>query len=381
MDADWSSEQLALKKKITQFAQQELQGDLKTLDQQEVFNTEGWRKCGELGIQGLPIPQRYGGGGADILTTICALEALGYGCKDNGLIFAMNAHMWACEIPILTFGEEAQKARYLPKLCRGEWIGGHAASEPEAGSDVAHIQTTARREGDAYILNGRKLFVTNGPLADVLVVFATVDAAIGPKGITAFLVEKNTPGFKVQHQMSKMGLRTALMGDLTFTDCKVPVANRLGREGGGLSMFHHSMEWERGFILASAIGTMERVLEICLRYAKQRRQFGQPIGKFQLVADKMVEMKMRLETARALLHKVGRLKQQGKSAFMDAAMAKLYISEAWVQSCMDALQIHGGYGYLTEVELERELRDAIGSRLYSGTSEIQRQIIAQFMGL
>ena len=303
MDADWSSEQLALKKKITQFAQQELQGDLKTLDQQEVFNTEGWRKCGELGIQGLPIPQRYGGGGADILTTICALEALGYGCKDNGLIFAMNAHMWACEIPILTFGEEAQKARYLPKLCRGEWIGGHAASEPEAGSDVAHIQTTARREGDAYILNGRKLFVTNGPLADVLVVFATVDAAIGPKGITAFLVEKNTPGFKVQHQMSKMGLRTALMGDLTFTDCKVPVANRLGREGGGLSMFHHSMEWERGFILASAIGTMERVLETCLRYAKQRRQFGQPIGKFQLVADKMVEMKMRLETARAMLHR------------------------------------------------------------------------------
>jgi alkylation response protein AidB-like acyl-CoA dehydrogenase len=181
--------------------------------------------------------------------------------------------------------------------------------------------------------------------------------------------------------MSKMGLRTALMGDLTFTDCKVPVANRLGREGGGLSMFHHSMEWERGFILASAIGTMERVLETCLRYAKQRRQFGQPIGKFQLVADKMVEMKMRLETARAMLHKVGRLKQQGKSAFMDAAMAKLYISEAWVQSCMDALQIHGGYGYLTEVELERELRDAIGSRLYSGTSEIQRQIIAQFMGL
>ena len=381
MAADWSADQLALNKKIRQFAEQELNGDLIELDRHEAFNRDDWHKCGEMGLPGLPIPKQYGGGDADILTTLCALEGLGYGCKDNGLIFAMNAHMWACEIPLLTFGSDDQKRRYLPKLCCGEWIGGHAASEPDAGSDVYSMKTTARLEGDTYILNGHKLFVTNGPLADVTIVFANVDPEHDKKGLSAFLVDKDTPGFRVKRQMSKMGLRTAIMGELVLENCAVPVTHRLGQEGAGLGMFHHSMEWERGFILASAVGTMERVLDTCLHYAKRRRQFDQPIGKFQLVADKMVEMKMRLETSRALLYKAGQLKQQGKPAFLEAAMAKLHISEAWVQTCMDALQIHGGYGYLTEVELERELRDALGSRLYSGTSEIQRQIIAQFMGL
>lgn len=381
MDFSWTEEQVQFRQKVIQFAQQELQGNLVDLDWREEFNREGWQKCGELGLIGLPIPRQYGGSEADILTTIYGLEALGYGCKDNGLIFAINAHIWACEIPILTFGTEAQKQKYLPKLCKGELIGAHAASEPDAGSDIYSLKTTAQRQGDKYILNGTKNWVTNGPVADLNIIFANVAPEKGKWGITGFLVEKDFPGVAMNRKISKMGLRTTQLGELVLENCEVPVENRLGQEGAGLAIFNHSMEWERGFILASAIGTMERLLETCIQYAKKRQQFGQPIGKFQLVSSKIVEMKLRLETARSLLYKMGWLKQIKKSALIEAAMVKLYISESWVQSCLDAIQIHGGYGYLTELELERELRDALGSKLYSGTSEIQYQIISQMMGL
>jgi hypothetical protein len=381
MDFSWTEEQIQFREKIVKFAQASLQSNLIDLDLREEFHRESWEKCGKFGLIGLPIPRQYGGLQADILTTIYALEALGYGCKDNGLIFAINAHIWACEIPILTFGTEAQKQKYLPKLCSGEFIGAHGASEPEAGSDIYSLKTTAEIQGDKYILNGVKNWVTNGPVADLYIVFANVAPEKGKRGISGFLVEKDFAGVLINRKISKMGLRTTQLGELFLENCEVPSENRLGQEGSGLAIFNHSMEWERGFILASAIGTMERLLESCIQYARKRHQFGQSIGKFQLVSSKIVDMKMRLETARSLLYKVGWLKNNKKTAIMEAAMAKLYISESWVQSCLDALQIHGGYGYLTEVELERELRDALGSKLYSGTSEIQSQIIAQFLGL
>ena len=381
MDFYWTKEQIEIKESVSQFTKKLLIENLVELDQQELFNLDGWKKCGEWGIMGLPIPQEYGGKELDPLTTIYALEGLGYGCKDNGLLFSIAAHTWACEIPLLTFGAPAQKLKYLPKLAKGEFIGAHAVTEIDAGSDVYSLQTTAQKQGDKYILNGSKMFVTNGEIANLILVFANIQPERGKRGITCFLVEKDSPGFIVKRKMSKMGLKTAQMAELILDNCEVPVANLLLKEGAGMAVFSHSMEWERGFILASAIGTMERLIEQCTQYAKQRQQFQQPIGKFQLIASKLVDMKMRLETARSLLYKFGWLKQQGKSALMEAAMAKLYISESWVQSCLDAIQIHGGYGYLTELELERELRDALGSRLYSGTSEIQYQIIAQFMGL
>ena len=381
MDFYWTKEQIEIKERVSQFTKKLLIENLVELDQQELFNLDGWKKCGEWGIMGLPIPQEYGGKELDPLTTIYALEGLGYGCKDNGLLFSIAAHTWACEIPLLTFGTPAQKLKYLPKLAKGEFIGAHAVTEIDAGSDVYSLQTTAQKQGDKYILNGSKMFVTNGEIANLILVFANIQPERGKRGITCFLVEKDSPGFIVKRKMSKMGLKTAQMAELILDNCEVPVANLLLKEGAGMAVFSHSMEWERGFILASAIGTMERLIEQCTQYAKQRQQFQQPIGKFQLIASKLVDMKMRLETARSLLYKFGWLKQQGKSALMEAAMAKLYISESWVQSCLDAIQIHGGYGYLTELELERELRDALGSRLYSGTSEIQYQIIAQFMGL
>jgi alkylation response protein AidB-like acyl-CoA dehydrogenase len=381
VDFGWTEQQTQLRTAVVDFARKELSGQALQLDRSGEFDREGWQRCAGFGIHGLAIPPEYGGGGLDALTTIHALEGLGYGCKDNGLIFSINAHLWSCEQPILTFGTAAQKERFLPALCRGELIGGNATTEPESGSDAFSLRTTAERRGDRYVLNGNKTFVTNGPVADLLVVFATLDRSKGPQGITAFLVEKGLSGFSVGRPIEKMGLRTSPLGEVSFADCEVPLENRLGKEGAGVAIFTHSMEWERSCILASAVGSMQRQLETCIHYARQRKQFGQSIGKFELVASKIVDMKVRLETARSLLYKVGWLKQQGRLALMEAALAKLYISECWVQSCQDAIQVHGGYGYMTEVGVERDLRDALASKLYSGTSEIQRLIVAQFLGL
>jgi alkylation response protein AidB-like acyl-CoA dehydrogenase len=249
-------------------------------------------------------------------------------------------------------------------------------SEPGAGSDSSSLTTSARRHGDRWLLNGTKTFVTNAPVADIFVVFAATDPGKGFMGITGFLIEASAPGLRVGPPIEKLGLRTSPMSELILEDCEVPNELLLGREGGGAKIFASSMEWERGCLLASYIGAMEHQLEVCIEYARNRRQFKRPIGKFQSVANKIVDMKVRLETARLLLYKVGWLKTAGQNAVLDAAMAKLWLSEAWVQSCLDAIQIHGGYGYTTAYELERDLRDSIGGRIYSGTSEIQRNIIA-----
>jgi alkylation response protein AidB-like acyl-CoA dehydrogenase len=381
VDFAWSQAQKEWKEKTAEFARRELADDVVARDRDQEFNRDAWRKCGEFGLPGLPFPERYGGKGLDLLTTVAALEGLGLGCKDNGFIFSLHAHMWACEAPLLTFGTEAQKERYLPKLFNGQLIGANAISEPEAGSDAFNVQTTAEKRGDRYVLNGQKIYTTNAPIADLMLVFATVDPAKKSAGITGFLVEKGTSGLRVSERKSKMGVRTAQMGSLTLEGCEVHEGQRLGKEGAGLAVFTHAMEWERGFILASAIGTMERQLDECVRFARKRRQFDKPIGKFQQVASKIVEMKLRLETARTMVYKTAWLKDQGKSILMEAALTKLHVSESWVQNSLDAVQIHGGIGYLTEYEIERDVRDALGSRLYSGTSEIQRNIIAQLMRL
>jgi hypothetical protein len=379
MDFSWSPRHAELFDAIAQFASRELNENLIEHDRCGVFNRAGWKKCGEMGIQGLPVPPEYGGLGEDALTTVGALERLGYACRDNGLVFSLNAHMWTACMPIVEFGTGEQKQRYLPGLCNGDLVGGNAMSEPGSGSDAYGLRTTATRKGDRYLLNGSKIFVTNGPEADVVVVFATVDKAKGASGVSAFLVEKSFTGLSIGRKLEKMGLRTSPMAELFFDDCEVPDTNRLGAEGAGSSIFTHSMTWERGCILASAVGSMQRLLEVSIRYARQRKQFGQSIGKFQLVGSKIVDMKLRVETARQMLYYGAYQRSLGRTALMEAALAKLYISEAWTKSCEDALQIHGGYGYMTEYEIERDLRDAIGSRLYSGTSEIQRNIIAALL--
>ena len=381
MDFSWTEEQLNFKKTVIEFAQKELNTGLIDRDRMGELALENWKKCAQLGILGLAIPEQYGGSGTDIMTTMLVMEGLGYGCRDNGLIFGMNAQMWSVQHPILAFGTEAQKQKYLPGMCSGEIIGAHGMSEPDSGSDAYSLRTRAERVSDGYLINGTKMFVTNAPVADMAVVFATVnpDKKIG--GVTAFVVDKGTPGFRVSRNIEKMGLRTSPMGEIILEDCVLPVENRLGPEGAGSSIFNSSMEWERSCILGSHVGAMERQIEDSVRYARERRQFGQAIGKFQSVANRIADMQVRLETARLLLYKVAWLKQKGKPAIMEAALAKLYLSECYVQSSLDAIRTHGGYGYMTELEIERELRDAVGGTLYSGTSDIQRMIIARWLGL
>ncbi|MGH2536972.1 MAG: acyl-CoA dehydrogenase family protein [Candidatus Promineifilaceae bacterium] len=381
MDFSWTEEQLALKAAVVKFAAKELNAGLIERDRKGELALENWRKCADFGLLGLAVPEEYGGAGEDILTTMLVMEGLGYACRDNGLIFAMNAQMWSVQHPILAFGSEAQKLHYLPGLVSGRLIAAHAMSEPDTGSDTANLRARAEAADGGYVLNGAKTFATNAPVCDLALVFANVAPDKGRTGITAFLVDRDTPGFSVSRDIEKMGLRTSPMGEVVLEDCFVAADCRLGAEGLGSMIFNSSMEWERACILGSHVGAMEHQLEVCVRYARERRQFGQPIGKFQSVANRIADMKVRLETARLLLYKVAWLKKSGKSAVMEAALAKYYLSECFVQSSLDAIRTHGGYGYTTEFEVERDLRDAIGGTLYSGTSDIQRMIIARFLGL
>jgi alkylation response protein AidB-like acyl-CoA dehydrogenase len=381
IDLSFTAEQEALRAELVRFAKRELDPGTAAADRTHTFPRDRWDRCAAMGLLGLPFPAAYGGADADIVTTMVAMEALGYGCRDSGLIFAMNAQMWAVQTPIWNFGSEEQKRRWLPPLCAGTVIGAHGMSEPDAGSDSSAITTTAVKRGEQWVLNGTKTFVTNAPVADLFVVFASTDPKMGFMGITGFLVERGTPGFTVGKPIEKMGLRSAPMAELFLEDCALPADARLGPLGGGARVFASSMEWERGCLLASYVGAMERQLETCVNHARTRRQFGKPIGRFQSVANRLVDMKVRMETSRLLLYRVGWLKSAGRDATADAAIAKLHLSEAWVQSCLDAIQIHGGYGYMTEYELERDLRDSVAGRIYSGTSEIQRNIIAARLGL
>ena len=361
---------------VIQFARAELNRDLVEHEANEEFSWDGWRKSAQFGIHGLPIPKEYGGRGADILTTVCALEAMGYACRDNGLIFSINAHMWSSEIPFLMFGDEEQKNRYLPKLTSGEFVGIHAMTEPAAGSDAFSLRSRAERKGDRYIINGSKTFITNAPIADVVIVFANLDPAKGARGITAFIVDKGTSGFNISRKLHKMGLRTSPMAELAFVDCEVPLENVLGKEGAGTAIFTASMEWERICILASEIGTMQRLIESCVRFALDRKRSG---GEYSSFSSKIADMEIRLETARLVLYQAAWLKSLGKHPLREAAICKAYVAEACVQTCLDAIQIYGTS--LNDCQIERELRDAIAGKIYSGTTEIQKTIIAGLHGL
>ena len=377
----WTPEQQELRREILRFATSELNDDVIERDAACSFSWDGWKKCAELGIQGLPVPDRYGGSGADPPTIVAALEALGEGCRDNGLLFSLNAHMWSCEIPVAKFGTEAQQARYLPGLADGSLIGVQAMTEPGSGSDAFSMRTRADPRGGSWIINGSKTFITNAPIADLFVVFASTDPSRGFASTSAFLVERSATGLTVGEPFHKMGLRTSPMSEVVFDECVVPEESLLGSRGAGMAVFNTSMDWERSFILATAVGTMQRQLEACTAYARERRQFGEPIGKFQAVSHRIVDMRLRLETARLLLYQQAARKAEASSSNLDAALVKLHLSECFVQSSTDALHVHGAFGYMTESQIERDLRDALAARIYSGTSDIQRNIVAAYMGM
>lgn len=378
---DLTEDQAKLQAAAIAFAKASLASDMVARDRDGAFDRAAWQQCANFGVLGMPIPKDFGGLGLGLTDLLAVMEGLGYGTRDQGLLFSLNAHLWTNSIPILVYGTPEQQQRYLPPLSDGTLVGANAASEPGAGSDIFSMRTRATRDGDSYVLNGTKTFVTNAPVADLFVAYATVNPALGAMGVTAFIIERDTPGLSISRHLDKMGLRTSPMAEVIFEDCRIPIANRLGREGRGAGVFECSMEWERGCILASCLGVMRRQLEECVVHARTRKQFGQAIGKFQSVANRLVNMKVRLDTCRPLVYRIGAMKDQGKDATTEAAVAKLHVSECHVQSCLDAVQVFGGYGYMTDQQIERDLRDSIGGTIYSGTSEIQRLIIAKGLGL
>jgi hypothetical protein len=381
MDFQLSNQQLEFRETMASFARTALTPGTLERDERREFSRPLWNKCADMNIFGLPLPENFGGIAADVPSIVSAMEGLGYGCRDNGLLFSINTQLWSCEIPILHFGSDEQKLKYLPRLCTGELIGGHAMTEPNTGSDAFSIQTSAVHEGGHYRLNGSKMFITNAPVADVMIVFARTKPGNTFMGISAFIVERETPGVVFGKNIEMMGLRTCPIGEISFCDCLVPESNRLGKEGAGAAIFNSEMEWERSCLFACHIGTMERIAEQCADYSRQRRQAGHPIGSYQAVAHRIADMKVRIELSRLMVYKIACSKMNNESVSMDGAIGKLYISEALVATCRDAVQLFGAYGYSKEYEIERDFRDAVASTIYSGTSEIQRNTICRLMDL
>jgi alkylation response protein AidB-like acyl-CoA dehydrogenase len=380
MDFAFSDSQRRWHDEALRFAREELVEPESRRDAGRLeFWREGYARCARFGLTGLPVPEAYGGRGQDLPTTVAAMEGLGYGCADSGLIFALNAGLWTVTMPIARFGSEGQKRRYLPGLCDGTLLGANGASEPDAGSDIFAMQTRAERRGDGWVLSGRKTWITAGPVADLFLCFATTNPARRILGITAFLVDRDAPGFRVVREIPKLGLKSVPMGELAFEDCRLPGDALLGREGRGAEIFNAAMGLERGGILASTLGTMRRQLERCIHYARTRKQFGQSIGKFQSVSNRIVDMHVRLETSRLLVYRYAWLAARGQDVSAAAATAKLQVSETFVQNSLDAIRTFGALGYAEETGLERDLRDGVGGVIFSGTSDIQRNIIAQHL--
>ena len=380
MEFSWSEDQERLYGEAVEFARRELNHELPRRDAEGELNLEGWQKAADYGVLGWCMPKAYGGAGLDVVTAIRLLEGIGYGCKDNALTLGLNGQIWSVQAPLLHFGSEEQKKKYLPRLCSGELMAAHGMTEPEAGSDAFSLRTTAEKVDGGYRLNGHKTYVGLAPVAGLSLVFANTRPEVGQWGISAFLVEKAFDGYEAPPPRPKMGLRTNPLGDIVLKDCFVPEENRLGPEGIGVSIFNYSMDWERGFIFASHVGSMARQLDECVEFSRQRKQFGQSIGEFQSVSNRIAEMRLRLETSRLLLYKLAWMKENDQPAMLEAAMTKLHVGEAFAQNSLDAMRIHGAKGYLAEFEVERDVRDALGGVIYSGTSDIQRNIIAKITG-
>ncbi|WP_425639049.1 acyl-CoA dehydrogenase family protein [Algoriphagus yeomjeoni] len=380
MEFSWSPAQLQLRQEAILFSEANLNEDVSQKEQNNLFPLEEWKKCAEFGVLGWPFSKEYGGSGFDPLTTVLMLEGLGYGCKDNGLPFSLNSQLWSTQVAINAFGTEEQKQKYLTRLISGA-IGAFGITEEGSGSDTYALEMTAEKVDGGYILNGEKHYITLAPLCEIAVVFATTNIKLGKWGITAFIVDTTMDGFTRSEVRDKVGMRTTPMGNLYLKNCFVPDENRLGREGSGLSLFSSAMESERGYIFASQIGRLEKQLELSIAYANTRMTFGKSIGKNQSISNRIANMRLRLETSKMHLYKVAYLDQHDLPLMKEAAMAKLYISEAFVESSMDFIRIFGAKGVVTEYEVERDLRDGLGGLIYSGTSDIQRNIIAKLDGL
>ena len=379
MDFRHSEEQLAFFKSVKDFAAQVVEPGAHERDVEGRFDREVWDALGGFGLLGLPVPEEYGGSGADIVTTCLALEALSEGGHDAGLGLSVGAHITIGTVPIWLHGTEEQKRHYLPKLCSGEWIGAMAITEPEAGSDAAAIKTRAVRDGDDWVINGSKIFITNGSIADSVIVVAVTEPDAGPgRGVSAFIVETDNPGFSVGRDLDKMGTRSSPLSLLHLDDCRVPATSMMGPEGEALwRIAFECFDWERTVMIASSIGGMKATLDASIAYANQRKAFGKPIAKHQAIQHKIAEMKAWYDAARLVLYKAAWMKQEGLPHQAEASVAKLFVAEASMHNAIEATQIFGGYGYIKEFPVERAMRDAKLISIGGGTSEIQKMIIAR----
>ncbi|HET9121008.1 MAG TPA: acyl-CoA dehydrogenase family protein [Solirubrobacterales bacterium] len=380
MDFDWPDESLALRREAVGFGRSLNAGILED-DRTGRFPVEKWQRLAEWGYLGLRAPAQFGGGGLDPMTGLLVTEGLGEGCEDGGLVFSGVVQAWVLVPGLLTYGTEAQKQRYLPGLADGTTIGALAITEPDTGSDAFAMRTRATAVEGGWSLAGRKAYVTNGPAANLVICFAATGEGGAMGGISVFLVETDTPGVERTQPMAKMGLRTSPLGDLVFDDAFIPEENALGEIGSGALIFNELLEWERVWATAAQIGALQRDLEQDRSYAKQRKAFGAPIASYQAVANRIVDMKVRLEAGRLLVYRAAWLKAQDQSALAESALAKLWVTEGAVESSLDSIQVHGGYGYMSEAGIERRLRDAVAGRIYSGTSEMQRAILGRSIGL
>ena len=381
MDFTFTKEQQEIQKVIIDFAQKELNPGIMERDRAGTFPRELWNKCAKMRLMALPFPETYGGDGFDFVTTVAVFQALGRSCKDSGLVHALATQLIS-GIQILLFGTEEQKCSLLPDLASGKKIYAQAITEPDSGSDAFAMRTMAVKNEDGFILNGTKTFITNGPVCDCALVFAITDP--GKKtlgGYSCFHVSAVNPGFSKGKSIEKLGLRTLTNGELIFSDCFISSSSLIGREGQGAIVFSEAMEWERTLIPACLLGEMERVLEDSIRYSREREAFGKPISDFQAVSHKIAKMKMNVELGRLALYHAATIKNDRRRAALETSVTKYFISESLKQACLDAVQVHGGYGYMTEYEIERDLRDSIAATIYSGTSEMQANIIARLAGL
>ncbi|MBI4393899.1 MAG: acyl-CoA dehydrogenase family protein [Euryarchaeota archaeon] len=364
---------------VRDFAEKEIRPVAKRIDKTREFPWATVRRAGELGLMGVAIPGEWGGAGADTISYAITAEEMTRVCATHATILGANNSL-TCG-PIHAFGTDDQKERYLKPLASGRHLGAYSLSEPGSGSDAASLTTTARQDGGSYVLNGTKSWVTLGPVADTIIVFATLDPRLGAKGICAFIVEKGFDGLKAGEPEHKMGLRASPTSNLFFEDCRVPKENLLGREGEGFKIALATLDSGRVLAAAGAIGIARAALEDSVAYAKERRQFGRPIGDFQAIQWMLADMAMNIETARIMCHRAAWLKDQKVRFTKEASIAKLFATEMATQACLKAVQIHGGMGYTTEANVERYLRDVKVWEIFEGTSEIQRMVIARQLGL
>ncbi|MFC0561122.1 acyl-CoA dehydrogenase [Halalkalibacter alkalisediminis] len=372
-----TEEQEMIRKMVRDFANKEVAPSAAERDEEERFDRAIFDKMAELGLTGIPWPEEYGGIGADYMSYVIAVEELSRVCASTGV--TLSAHTSLAGWPIYKFGNEEQKQTYLRALAEGTKIGAYGLTEPGSGSDAAAMKTTAVLDGDHYVLNGSKIFITNGGIADIYVVFAVTDPSARHKGVTAFIVDADTPGFSVGKKEQKLGIRSSPTTTIIFEDCRVPVANRLGAEGEGFKVAMMTLDGGRNGIAAQAVGIAQGALDASIEYAKERKQFGKSIGAQQGIAFKIADMATKIEASRLLTYQAAWKESEGLSYGKESAMSKLLAGDTAMEVTVEAVQVFGGYGYTKEYPVERYMRDAKITQIYEGTNEIQRLVISKML--